>query len=48
MFLQNNFTKLIHIPTRVVKNSKTLLDNIYVNIPMNHENFKHGVILTNG
>ena len=42
MFLQNNFTKLIHTLTRVVKKSKTLLDNIYVNIP-NHEHFQHGV-----
>ena len=43
IFLAHYYRKLIHLPTRVLGNSRSILDNIYTNHPLSEEN---GVIMT--
>ena len=43
MFLAHYYRKLIHLPTRVSENSRSILDNIYTNHPLHDEN---GFIIT--
>ena len=43
IFLAHYYRKLIHLPTRVSGNSRSILDNIYTNHPLSEEN---GVIMT--
>ena len=38
IFLAHYYRKLIHLPTRVSGNSRSILDNIYTNHPLSEEN----------
>ena len=38
IFLAHCYKKLIHLPTRVSGNSRSILDNIYTNYPLHDEN----------
>ena len=42
IFLARYYRKLIHLPTRISGNSRSILDNIYTNHPLHDEN---GVML---
>ena len=46
LFLINGFIKLITKPTRIYKNKRSLLDNIYTNLPVHIDSCQHGIIIS--
>ena len=46
MMSSYNYHKLINVPTRVIKTSSILLDNMYSNVPSVYETGKCGTLYT--
>ena len=46
MMSSYNYHKLINVPTRVIKTSSSLLDNVYTNVPSVYETGESGTLCT--